>query len=171
METVASWFSPKARKGAPSAIEGRGLFAVAPIAAGEVVAVKGGHIVSTATLRGLAPKLQETEIQLADDLHLVALVDDEYESVMLFINHSCAPNIGVVGNIVFGAMRDIAPGEEIATDYALFDVGTAPMECTCGAVDCRGVVTGDDWRDPVLRSRYDGWFSRYVVERQHLADG
>jgi uncharacterized protein len=166
MPIVTSWLSPKARKGARSPIAGRGLFAVEPIARGEVVAVKGGHVVGTHILRSLSAKLQETEIQIAEGLHLVALSDEEYDSVMLFLNHSCAPNVGVVGNIVFGAMRDIAPGEEITTDYALFDVGTAPMECSCGSVDCRGVVTGDDWNDPVLRARYDRWFSRYVVECQ-----
>ena len=76
MPVVASWVSPKARKGARSAIAGRGLFAVAPIVEGEVVAVKGGHVVSAETLQSLSPKLQETEIQLAEDLHLVALTDD-----------------------------------------------------------------------------------------------
>jgi hypothetical protein len=52
MATVSSWHTAKARKGAPSAIAGDGLLAIAPLGAGEVVAVKGGHIVSTATLRG-----------------------------------------------------------------------------------------------------------------------
>src|SRR6476620_5364266 len=60
--SVASWLSPKARKGQPSTIEGRGLFAVAPIATGEVVAVKGGHIVDTATVHALPERLQETDI-------------------------------------------------------------------------------------------------------------
>ena len=43
--TVSSYISPKAVKGRPSGIEGRGLVAVAPIAVGEIVAIKGGHIV------------------------------------------------------------------------------------------------------------------------------
>ena len=47
---VSTWISPKAVKGAPSQIAGRGLVAVQAIAEGEVVAVKGGHIVDTATL-------------------------------------------------------------------------------------------------------------------------
>jgi hypothetical protein len=28
------------------------------------------------------------------------------------------------------------------------------------------VITGDDWRDPVLRERYEGWFSRYLADRE-----
>lgn len=54
---VSSYISPKASKGGPSAIEGRGLVAVAPIAKDELVAIKGGHIVDTATLRSLPERL------------------------------------------------------------------------------------------------------------------
>jgi acyl dehydratase len=165
--TVASWISPKAHKGDPSGIAGRGLFAVEPIGAGEVVAVKGGHLVDTAALHALPEHLQNSEIQIAEGLHLAALVDDEYEPVMLFINHSCEPNVGFAGNVVLTAMRDVAPGEELTTDYALFDTAAdATMACTCGTPGCRGTIRGDDWRDPALRSRLDGWFSRYVADRQ-----
>jgi uncharacterized protein len=38
--------------------------------------------------------LPNSEIQIADGLHLVALSPDEYEPVMLFMNHSCEPNVG-----------------------------------------------------------------------------
>ncbi len=51
--TVASWITPKARKCVPSLIEGRGVHALESIAAGEVVAVKGGHIVDQATVESL----------------------------------------------------------------------------------------------------------------------
>src|SRR6266851_4330547 len=47
---IASYISPKATKGQPSAIAGRGLFAVAPIGKDEIVAIKGGHIVDAQTL-------------------------------------------------------------------------------------------------------------------------
>jgi SET domain-containing protein len=165
--TVASWLSPKARKGEPSAIEGRGLFAIEPIVAGEVVAVKGGHIVDTATLRALPRRLQETDIQIAEGLHLAALTDDEFESVMLFINHSCDANVGIAGNVVLATMRDVAAGDELTLDYCLFDTSpTTPMECHCGSAACRKVITPDDWRRPELQARYAGWFSRYVADRQ-----
>lgn len=118
---VSSYITPKARKGVSSAIEGRGLVAVAPIAADELVAIKGGHIVTTAALRSLPERLQNSEVQITGGFHLAAVLDAEYEPVMLFINHSCEPNVGFAGNIVLVAMRDISPGEELTTDYALFD--------------------------------------------------
>jgi len=165
MTTVSSWISPKARKGDPSGIAGRGLFAVEPIAAGEVVAVKGGHIVDTATMRAQSERLQNSEIQIAEGLFLMALTDDEYEPVMLFINHSCEPNVGFRGNVVLAAMRDVGVGEELTTDYALFDLADEALACACGTASCRGTVSGDDWRDPVLQQRYAGWFSTYLADR------
>lgn len=165
MTTPSSWITPKAAKGVDSAIAGRGLVATAPIERGEVVAVKGGHIVSTATLRALTDRLQNSEIQITDDLHLAALTDDEYEPVMLFINHSCDPNVGFAGNTVLVAMRDIQPAEELTTDYALFDDYEGSMPCQCGAENCRGEITGHDWQRPDLQRKYDGYFSWYLQRR------
>ena len=91
---VSSYITPKARKGVSSAIQGRGLVAVAPIVAAELVAIKGGHIVTTAVLRSLPERLQNSEVQIAGGFHLAAAQDAEYEPVMLFINHSCEPNGG-----------------------------------------------------------------------------
>ena len=163
---VSSYISPKASKGGPSAIEGRGLVAVAPIAAGELVAIKGGHIISTATLRSLPERLQNSEIQIADGFHLAALEEAEYEPVMLFINHSCEPSVGFAGNTVLVAMRDIGPGEELTTDYALFDDHDEVMECGCGTPSCRGTISGKDWQRQDLQRRYGRYFSSYLLRRQ-----
>jgi len=163
--TPSSWITPKAAKGVGSAIAGRGLVATEAIGKDEVVAVKGGHIVSTATLRSLSDRLRNSEIQITDDLHLAALADEEYEPVMLLINHSCDPNVGFAGNIVLVAMRDIRPGEELTTDYALFDDYDGSMSCQCGTPLCRGVITGHDWRRPDLQRKYRGYFSWYLHRR------
>ena len=60
---VSSYITAKARKGVASGIEGRGLAALAPIGAGEIVAVKGGHVVTTAALQSLPERLQNSEVQ------------------------------------------------------------------------------------------------------------
>lgn len=162
---VSSYITGKAVKGEASRIQGRGLFATEPIAAGEVVAIKGGHIVDTATLHALPEKLQNSDVQIADDFHLAALRDEEYEPVMLFINHSCEPNVGFAGNVVLVAMRDVGAGEELTTDYALFDDYDGAMECRCGAATCRKIVNGRDWQRPDLQRAYDGYFSAYLQRR------
>jgi len=162
---VSSWITPKAVKGTDSPIAGRGLVAVDAIAEGEVVAVKGGHILTTGALRQLPERLQDSDIQISDDLHLAALTDDEYESVMLFLNHSCEPNVGFGGNTVLVAMRSIEAGEELTTDYALFDDYDGGMDCNCGRPACRQRIDGQDWQRPDLQERYAGYFSWYLNQR------
>lgn len=169
--TVASYISPRAAKGRRSGIEGRGLIAVEAIGRDEVVAVKGGHIVDTLTLHALPERLQNSEIQIADGLHLAALDEAEYEPVMLFLNHSCEPNVGFAGNIVLVAMRDVAAGEELTTDYALFDDYQGSMRCRCGTASCRGTIDGRDWRRPELQRRYGRYFSWYLQRRWAPASG
>jgi hypothetical protein len=47
------------------------------------------------------------------------------------INHSCEPNVGFAGNIILVAMREVIAGEELTTDYALFDDYDGQMICRC----------------------------------------
>jgi uncharacterized protein len=162
---VSSYISPKARKGLASAIEGRGLIAAEPIAKDEIVAIKGGHIVDAVTLASLPDPLRNTDVQIADGFYLAALHEDEYEPVMLFLNHSCEPNVGFAGNIVLVAMRDITPGEELTTDYALFDDYDGTMECRCQVPSCRGTIGGRDWQRPDLQRKYGNYFSWYLQRK------
>jgi uncharacterized protein len=162
--TVASYRSPKTAV-RPSRIAGRGLFAAAPLARGEVVCVKGGHLVDRATLERHRAVVNDAELQVADDLFLAPLSADEFEGVMMFLNHSCEPNVGLGGNVVLVAMRNVAAGEELTTDYALFDDHDDAMACTCGTPSCRQRIHGEDWQRPDLQERYRGWFSWYLQRK------
>jgi len=55
----------------PSPIHGRGLFARDPIAALEIVAVKGGHVLTRAEWTAIEPVLGAAEVQIAEDLFAV----------------------------------------------------------------------------------------------------
>ena len=66
-----------------------------------------------------------------------------------FINHSCAPNCDAViddARIWIEAIRDIAPGEELAYDYAFVleerhtPAAKRRYPCKCGARTCRGTI-------------------------------
>ena len=159
-----SYISPKATA-RESPIHGRGLFAVAPVARGEVVCVKGGYIFDREKLKELQPRLGPAEIQIGEDLFIGPVVDGEREGAMIFSNHSCEPNIGVAGQIVFVALRDIAAGEELTHDWATTDDDDYELECRCGAASCRGVITGQDWRRKDLQEKYAGYFSSYLAEK------
>lgn len=159
-----TYFSPKVEK-RRSSIEGRGLFAKAAIARDEVVVVKGGYVLTKGQRDVIAKELGPAEIQITEDLFIGPTTSAELEGGMMHLNHSCEPNLGLQGQIAFVAMRDIAPGEELTFDYAMTDDEPYEMACRCGSKDCRGVITGADWRKPEIQSRYDGYFSWFIQRR------
>ena len=148
-----------------SPIQGLGLFARAPIARGEIVAVKGGHVLTRAQWTALEPELGPAEIQLSEDLVIAPVSGAERSGAMLYTNHSCEPNVAIQGQIVVVAMRNIAAGEELTHDWATTDDGDYEMICRCGSPRCRGVITGKDWMKPELQARYRGWFC-WFLERK-----
>lgn len=159
-----TWFSPQVARRA-SGIEGTGLFACAPIAAGEWVVVKGGHVMDRATRDRVAETLGPAEIQIGDDLFIGPLTAAERAGSMMHLNHSCDPNVAIRGQIVFVALRAIAAGEELAFDYATGDDDGWTMACGCGAAACRGTITGQDWRKPEVRRLRAGQFADYLERR------
>jgi len=59
-----------------------------------------------------------------------------------YINHSCAPNAymrTLHGHVLFFALRDIGPGEEITIDYE-DTLHSDRKRCRCGAASCRGTI-------------------------------
>jgi uncharacterized protein len=154
-----------------SKIHGRGLFAIANIAKNEIVAIKGGHIVDRKSLREeITPLLGSVEIQIGEDLFIAPVSDEERELSMLYLNHSCDPNLGVRGEITFVAMRDIRAGEELTHDWSMTDDDDYSLECNCGVPDCRKTLTGKDWQRPDLQKRYSGYFSAYLARKIALLE-
>lgn len=59
-----------------------------------------------------------------------------------YINHSCEPNAFMkilYDHILFIALRDIEPGEEITIDYES-TLHSDSKKCICGAKTCRGTI-------------------------------
>ena len=159
-----SYISPKAEvRGSP--IHGRGLFAREPLAAGEVVCVKGGYVFDRAALKAMPDWYRAAEIQLTEDLFIGPVAEGEREGSMIFSNHSCEPNIGVRGQIVFVALRDVEAGEELTHDWATTDDDDYEVGCNCGAALCRAVITGQDWRRKDLQEKYRGFFSSHLEDK------
>jgi len=157
-----NWLTPKA-EARPAGEKGWGSFAVTPIARGETVAAFGGWVVPRAVLATLSEDRQGRSIQIDDDLYLVSSDMPEPGDML---NHSCEPNCGLAGSALVVAMRDIEPHEELCFDYAMCDASDYDeFRCLCGAATCREIVTGADWRDPVLQAKYLGYFSPHLVKR------
>jgi hypothetical protein len=165
-----SYRSPKTEV-RESAIHGRGLFATGDISKNEIVAIKGGHIVDRKTLREkITPVFGPVEIQIDDDLFIAPVIQEERELSMLYLNHSCDPNVGVRGEITFVAMRVIRAGEELSHDWAMTDDDDYSVDCNCGAANCRKVLTGKDWQRSDLQKRYAGYFSAYLARKIALLE-
>src|SRR5207244_4720780 len=59
-----------------------------------------------------------------------------------YINHSCEPNAYMktaYGHVLFFALRDISPGQEITIDYEN-TLHSDRKRCRCGAPNCRGTL-------------------------------
>jgi SET domain-containing protein len=160
-DILIPWIDPR-MKSLPSALGGRGLFALAPIHIGEALIKWGGVVFTRAEI--LAGKANPETIAVLDrDLYLAdpvdALLTDEYA-----LNHSCDPNAWMLDAITVIARRPIAVGEEITADYALwlFEQDWKLDPCHCGSSLCRGQVTSQDWRRPELRARYHEHFTPYL---------
>ncbi len=163
-----SYRSPKTRV-RPSPIHGHGLFAVRPLRRGEVVAVKGGHILGRRALERSPARAAVSYIQIDDQLYIGAVTPREVRANKLFINHSCEPNVGLRGQIAFVALRNVAAGEELTYDWAMEENRRDRTRCTCRAASCRKILTGRDWMISALQRRYRGYFSAYLAAKIALA--
>jgi hypothetical protein len=160
-----SWITPKAEK-KDGGIAGKGLFAVQDIKKGEIVDAKAGHIIDGKTLHDNKDIIKGSELQIADDLFLAPMAEEEFEASMMYVNHSCEANLGIAGNILAVAIRDIKAGEELTPDYAMFMTNsTQEFECTCGTTSCRKLIRNTDWQNPELQRRYKGFFSWYLQQK------
>src|SRR5438105_13041003 len=135
-----SFISPKAIV-KESPIHGKGLFAVESIAQGEIVCIKGGSIINRKTLESMPGWFRAAEIQIADDLFIAPIKEEERNGSMIFSNHSCEPNIGVQGQIIYVAMRDIASREERTHDWAIYDDVKNRHPCNGGAATFRNGIS------------------------------
>jgi len=142
---------------------GKGLFATEKILRDEIVAIKSGHIVATEEAMNLDEEVVDFCLQLSDEFVLTAKSKKELNETAIFINHSCEPNIGMDGQIIFVAMREINPGEELCLDYAMVRTYDYRMKCQCNTDNCRGWITGDDWKLEELQHKYKDYFSSYIV--------
>lgn len=151
-----SWIDPRLAVW-PSPIAGRGLFVRSAMPAGEPVVVWGGELVSV---------YRKSCVAIGEGLYLDGPPDESD-----FLNHSCDSNLWMQDAVTLVARRDIATGDEVTVDYALFEADEAWIarwRCRCGAPGCRGVVTGLDWRAAALQARYAGHFAPFLASRMRV---
>ena len=160
-QVMKTWRSPKITI-RDDTLAGRGVVATSDIACDEIIAIKAGHVITRAELDAAVAAAGDFALQIDDDFYLAPCAPDEVLDMSVMINHSCDPNVGFRGQVVYVAMRDIKAGEELSHDYAMERSDEYVLDCRCGSLLCRGKVTGEDWRLPELQMRYGQYFSIYL---------
>ena len=121
-----------------SDIHGIGRFAKDVIHKDEVCFVVGGLACSLGNTKW------ETGLLLDENWILQLPLESGYE---IYMNHSCHPNVYIDGQVIFRALSDIKPGEELTVDYASFMILDRMIieKCFCGSSKCRKSVHGRDY--------------------------
>ena len=145
------------------ALNGKGIFAKEDIKKGEIVFIKGGHILTRNEI--FSSGVINSYFPVSDEYYLGATNIEEEDSIKLYQNHSCNPNVGLHGEITFVAMRDIKQNEELTVDYAFIDNEDYTFKCTCGSDNCRGTITGFDWKIKELQDKYYDYFAQYLKDK------
>jgi uncharacterized protein len=131
-----------------SGVHGKGVFALQPLAPGEVLIEYVGEVIDwpEALSRHPHDPAQPNHtfyFSLDDGTVIDANVGG---NAARWINHACEPNCEADeqdGRVFIKALRDIAPGEELFYDYGLvIDEKYTPKlkkeyECRCGSPRCR----------------------------------
>lgn len=142
---------------------GKAVYARELIEPGELVAVWSGRLVTADELDDLPDEIRHHTVQVEEGFYLASFSPHEPPD---YINHSCEPNCGLDGQIAIVSMQTIQPGDEVTIDYAMCDGSPYDeFDCACASSQCRGRVTGNDWRAPALWARYAGHFSPYLQRR------
>jgi SET domain-containing protein len=155
-----NWLTPKAQmRQTPG--KGSGSFAIEKIAKGELVASFGGFVIEQQDLKHYSTDRVARSLQLDEANYLLSGPIPESGDM---INHSCKPNCGAFGTSSVIAMTDIEISEELTFDYSMTDSSQYDeFKCFCGEESCRGIITGKDWQDPFLQSKYNNYCSSFVT--------
>lgn len=150
---------------------GRGIFAARAIRKGEIVL----------NFRGRRFDRDDPIHHTADASLLLQTGSRTYilpEAPSVYVNHSCDPSAGLVGNRRLVALRDILPGEQVTFDYSTsMDDGLWSLQCLCGHPECRGLI--EDFRHLPRRVQQhyldlgvvQGFIARRYRQRPAQGDG
>ncbi|MBI0326790.1 SET domain-containing protein [Burkholderia plantarii] len=150
-----------------SGVHGKGVFAAAPIKAGErVVEYKGERISWKEALRRHPHDPNDPNHTFYFALEEGGVIDGKVDgNSARWINHSCAPNCEAeenAGRVFIHALRDVEAGEELFYDYGLVIDAKLTKQlkrdyaCHCGASTCRGTMLAVSGESDRKKKKKDG---------------
>lgn len=123
-----------------SKINGKGCFATIPFPRGRKIAEYAGERINDleAQKRARGRRI----LRICDIDGRFSIDGSRGGNGTHYINHCCEPNAymrTLYGHVLFFALRDIRPGEEITIDYEQ-TLHPDSKRCFCGAKNCRGTI-------------------------------
>jgi len=86
-----------------------------------------------------------------------------------YTNHSCDPNIWqeIDDDSSMTARRDIHIDDEVTYDYCTSETENSKQvaqgwKCGFGSLECRGRLTGIEYKDPTMQKKYERRWSPYI---------
>lgn len=123
---------------------GYGVFAVKAIPKGTIVYVK-----DPLEIEVTPEQFEAMDSQFQTVVNWFSYIDERgcrivSWDIAKYVNHRCDSNSISTGYGFEIATRDIAAGQEITDEYGIFNL-PQPLQCYCGAPNCRGIISDNDW--------------------------
>ena len=138
---------------------GVGVFAVASIAKGAVVAPGYDkkdlkQIVAWKCLKQFGKTFREKAVShcIGTPYGFIPPKNLDFNSITLgwHFNHACDGNLGFDRQGNYVAIRRVRKDEELTFDYGLYETNPKfRLICSCGK-NCRKIITGNDWKKLLL---------------------
>ncbi len=116
-----------------------GLFAKRLIRKGETIFIAKGKKIYI----DVRTKKQSSSYPNAIGIKKGWWLDPEPGNPLNYLNHSCAANVGIKGEVTFVALRDIKKDEHLTLDYSISEndpLWTLGRRCKCGSKKCRKII-------------------------------
>ncbi len=79
-----------------------------------------------------------------------------------YLNHSCDPNMGIKGTVMFTAIKKIKLGDELTFDYSITEDDIHwKFNCHCGKKNCRKILKSIQYLPQVSYQSYFPYIPKY----------
>ncbi|MFH1652477.1 MAG: SET domain-containing protein [Pseudomonadota bacterium] len=142
---------------------GLGTFALENIRKDSVIIIGGGQLTSDSS------KFSKDKdyAGVFNEKYLMAPLDYDNPSPNWLMNHSCEPNVKIIGGLIVISRIDIIKGDELTVDYGIIAAGDFDfkMNCKCNSTDCRQQITNNDWKNKKLFDKYYDEWAPFIQKR------
>lgn len=161
---LVSWLHPALQVGR-SAIHGSGVFTAQELISGTLVIRFGGFMYPARQRYNHRSLAANSIVGISEDVLLAEPQSAELDPSD-FLNHSCAPNLGLLDAISLVVIEAVTAGSELTADYGYWELDEnyrmgAP--CNCQSRNCRRVITGKDWRG--RSGHLEHWAAPFIRRR------